>query len=48
MDRVLPSEKLPRAISLSTREFLKAIMELSFVVILGLFMTFGSEISEKD
>ena len=43
MDRVLPSKIYPGQFRYLTREFLKAITELSFVVILGLFVTFGAE-----
>ena len=43
MDRVFPGETLPRALAFVIREFLKAIRELSIFVILGLFVTFGSE-----
>ena len=43
MDCVLPGESLPALSRYLMKEFLKAITELSIVVILALFVTFGAE-----
>ena len=48
MDCVLPGENLPRLSRYLMRELLKAITELSMVVIMGLFVMFGSENFRKE